>query len=171
MSNSISEVSQQVKIDIVRSEEYQANFDTKNLDHKLSYRVWSKQSKLEVAFELFALYSARRSLAYGIWTTEEGREVVFNREYQPILQRVDGVNKFADPGEFIKNIIKTEYIFGDHNCPTTYIRSKFNKDIEMTSKKKKECLLSLHISMAVIAKYTPEESVSVNRSWSIAQSF
>lgn len=170
MSNSTCEMSQEVKIDVVRSEDYQANFDTKNIDNKLSYRVWDKQSELEVAFELFALYSARRSIAYGIWTTEDGREVVFNREYQPILQRVNGVNKFADPSEFIKGIIKTEYLFGDHNCPIFYIRSKFNKDISMTSKEKKESLRSLKISMAVIAKYTPEESDSVNRRWSIAQS-
>lgn len=31
------------------------------------------------------------SLPYGLWTCDNGREVLFNRHYEPIWQRKDGV--------------------------------------------------------------------------------
>lgn len=39
---------------------------------------------------------------YGIWTTEAGREVLFNRFYEPIWERLpDGTVRKADGGEWI----------------------------------------------------------------------
>src|SRR6516164_1125725 len=39
---------------------------------------------------------------YGIWTCADGREVIFNREYWPILERRPGEKaRPADPNEWI----------------------------------------------------------------------
>jgi hypothetical protein len=40
---------------------------------------------------------------YGIWRCADGREVLFNRQYWPILQRYPGGKpKPADPNEWIR---------------------------------------------------------------------
>lgn len=42
-------------------------------------------------------------LPYGIWTCEDGREVLFNRFYEPILQRrPGGPVEPATPGEWVR---------------------------------------------------------------------
>lgn len=42
----------------------------------------------------------RAVLPYGLWTCEDGREVLFNRRYEPIWQRrVGAVAEAADPSE------------------------------------------------------------------------
>lgn len=57
-------------------------------------------------------------LPYGMWTCEDGREVLFNRKYWPIWERREREPvKAADPHEWVKGIVKTEYFFNDGNPP------------------------------------------------------
>lgn len=40
-------------------------------------------------------------LPYGLWICEDGREVLFNRFYEPIWQRYGGTVSRADPNEWV----------------------------------------------------------------------
>lgn len=40
-------------------------------------------------------------LPYGLWTCQGGREVLFNRFYEPIWQRQDGTISRVDPKEWV----------------------------------------------------------------------
>lgn len=51
-------------------------------------------------------------MPYGKWTCADGREVLFNRRYRLILQRVNGKVSDADPGEWV-SYIATDYFYGD----------------------------------------------------------
>lgn len=42
------------------------------------------------------------TLPYGCWTCDGGREVLFNRFYKPIWQRIDGAVLAADADEWIR---------------------------------------------------------------------
>lgn len=42
------------------------------------------------------------ALPYGCWTCAAGREVLFNRFYTPIWQRLDGSVLAADPDEWVR---------------------------------------------------------------------
>ena len=60
---------------------------------------------------------------YGKWTCDGGREVLFNRNYWPILER-DGNGepvKAADPGEWVKHIAQ-DWFFDDWTSPWRDIR-------------------------------------------------
>ena len=51
---------------------------------------------------------------YGIWTTEDGREVLFNRDYQPIWQRRSGEPpEPADRKEWVKGILSQRWFYKD----------------------------------------------------------
>ena len=55
---------------------------------------------------------------YGRWTTADGREVLFNRTYWPILERTpDGFAKPARPSEWVEGIVQSEYFFDDWSAP------------------------------------------------------
>jgi hypothetical protein len=59
----------------------------------------------------------RRWLPYGLWVCGDGREVLFNRFYRPIWQRMPGmVAEKADQGEWV---LWTEqrFLFGDYDAP------------------------------------------------------
>ena len=54
---------------------------------------------------------------YGIWTCADGREVLFNRAYWPILERRPGKPaKPANPNEWVE-WIEQDYYFDDGNSP------------------------------------------------------
>jgi hypothetical protein len=59
----------------------------------------------------------RRTLPYGVWTCESGREVLFNRGYRPIWQRSGEVSQPADYNEWVADIVKQEWFFHDSNPP------------------------------------------------------
>jgi hypothetical protein len=42
-----------------------------------------------------------QKLAYGKWTCPDGREVLFNRFYEPIYQRAGSIVSRADPKEWV----------------------------------------------------------------------
>lgn len=117
--------------------------------------------------EVFAIkHSVRRSLPYGKWTCADGREVIFNREYQPILQRKDGVLSYADRNERLPDIVLHEYYYDDGCDPTNILVRKFHlhgadKQDQKRSKK------SLLICLAVLKEFTPKEHGSVNSQWSL----
>lgn len=63
-------------------------------------------------------------LPYGIWTCEDGREVLFNRFYEPIWQRPpDGMPQPADPKEWV-SFVKQEWFYSD----TTRLKAKAGKN-------------------------------------------
>jgi hypothetical protein len=61
----------------------------------------------------------RYALPYGVWTTIEGREVLFNREYQALWQRSAGDVTRANPREWVVGIDhdKTKFLYADDNAP------------------------------------------------------
>lgn len=76
--------------------------------HTLKGRVWNGREK-----ELLL----RSWLPYGKWTCADGREVLFNRFYEPIWERADGVTKLADHEEWVKNTVDRGWFFKDGNPP------------------------------------------------------
>lgn len=55
-----------------------------------------------------------RCLPYGMWTCEDGRQVLFNRDYKPIFQRVPGAAATqADSAEWVRTIRKEEWFYTD----------------------------------------------------------
>ena len=55
---------------------------------------------------------------YGRWITNDGREVLFNRSYWPILERRPGAPaKAARPSEWVEDIVQSEYFFDDWSAP------------------------------------------------------
>ncbi len=55
-------------------------------------------------------------LPYGKWTCADGREVLFNRGYKPIWQRLGGCVSAADRNEWVK-WEKQEWFYTDFNSP------------------------------------------------------
>jgi hypothetical protein len=60
-----------------------------------------------------AVFSRWNDLAYGVWKTSDGRQVVFNRFYEPVWQRVGGVISDADASEWVKNIVSENFFYDD----------------------------------------------------------
>ncbi len=59
----------------------------------------------------------RFRMPYGKWTCEDGREVLFNRNYKPIWQRMPGQSaEPADPEERVP-FVKQEWFYKDGNQP------------------------------------------------------
>jgi hypothetical protein len=56
-------------------------------------------------------------LPYGTWLTGEGRQILFNRFYEPIWQRLaDGSTEPADPTEWVQSITDRRWFYHDgHN--------------------------------------------------------
>jgi crotonobetainyl-CoA:carnitine CoA-transferase CaiB-like acyl-CoA transferase len=51
---------------------------------------------------------------YGIWTCEDGREVMFNRRYPTIYQRLaDGSVSKIDGYEWVESIVAEEWFYDD----------------------------------------------------------
>jgi hypothetical protein len=66
---------------------------------------------------------------YGKWKCADGREVIFNRDYWPILERRPGEKaKPANPNEWIRGIRERDYFFDDANPPWDRRRRKAAAD-------------------------------------------
>lgn len=103
-------------------------------------------------------YSGRREIPYGRWTTKDGREVIFNREYQPMYSRSlrpGDASHFCDRAEYVLDIIKVEYFYGDHNSPVDYLTRKF-KGHELDKEQSSVCRNSLVICMSIVRNYEPK---------------
>jgi hypothetical protein len=67
----------------------------------------------------------RAMCPYGQWTTAEGREILFNRDYCPILQRWPGEYAFpADPTEWVP-WVKQKWFYND-GTPREFINTIVN---------------------------------------------
>ena len=52
-------------------------------------------------------------MPYGAWQCADGREVLFNRGYRPILERRPGADSIpADPDEWIEEIVTSVWFYG-----------------------------------------------------------
>jgi hypothetical protein len=60
-------------------------------------------------------FHRRNDYPYGKWTCADGREVLFNRFYEPIWHRLPGAlfARPADAGEWVKGIEKHDYFYDD----------------------------------------------------------
>jgi hypothetical protein len=57
---------------------------------------------------------SRRALPYGMWTCADGREVLFNRSYQPLWQRRPGGRiEAADPCEYVLFKGRAQFFYSD----------------------------------------------------------
>lgn len=67
----------------------------------------------------------RVAYPYGKWTTKDGAEVLFNREYQPIwVKHPDGKVDSAARDWWVPNIVKQEWYYNDSNPPNDDRRLK-----------------------------------------------
>jgi hypothetical protein len=72
---------------------------------------------------LHPLFPMRAKLPYGKWTCGDGKEVLFNRDFQPIWDRLPGeAARPADPDVRCEHV-KEKWYFGDRNPPWSNERS------------------------------------------------
>jgi hypothetical protein len=64
--------------------------------------------------------SRRSRLLYGVWQTESGDEILFDRQYRPRWRRTpDGTVVPVDPSEWIDGISGERWFYTDHaDLPT-----------------------------------------------------
>lgn len=54
----------------------------------------------------------RWRLPYGKWTTKSGREVIYDRAYRPLLERLpDGTLREGNMHEWVRYIVKNDYTY------------------------------------------------------------
>jgi hypothetical protein len=140
-----------------------SDIDTRDVEIRLMARGHTEKKNLAI----FGIeHCARRTLPYGKWTCTGGREVIFNREYQPIAQRVNGVVSYVDRNEWVENIEHTQYYYQDVNDPTDYLLKHLGVRTLANLNASKRSLL---ICFKVLKEFTPPEGDSVSYQWSIAQ--
>ncbi|MCL1863617.1 MAG: hypothetical protein FWF78_08630 [Defluviitaleaceae bacterium] len=75
-----------------------------------------KPSKFDEKQRLYKMW-----LPYGRWVCSDGREVLFNRFYEPIWERNANINNNqpfrADPHEWIENIVEAVSYYDDGSPP------------------------------------------------------
>lgn len=62
-------------------------------------------------------------LPYGKWTCGDGREVLFNRFYEPLYERRDGITTRADPHEWVPHEGREEWYYDDSAQPWRSLRT------------------------------------------------
>lgn len=66
-------------------------------------------------------FHRRNNLPYGLWICPDGREILFNRFYEPLWQRYPGQNPTpANPTEFIK-FAKQSWFYKDSTKDKTKV--------------------------------------------------
>lgn len=134
-----------------------------NIERDLGARGYGGTRKLTY----FAIkHIARRELPYGKWTCQDGRVVVFNREYQPILQRKNGVLSYADRNEQVGNIVEAEMFYHDGNDPSMLLTRHLGFN-DGTHEQQRDCRMSLLRCLRVLREFTPPEHYSVSHAWSL----
>jgi hypothetical protein len=65
-------------------------------------------------------------LPYGIWTTKDGRQVLFNRFYEPLFERAAGelLAVAANPTEWVKDIQRQRWFYVDDDKSSDAKRRK-----------------------------------------------
>jgi hypothetical protein len=152
---------------VIHADEVRARFSKQELSN-MKDQIETSFDGCDDILEVFAIkHSVRRTLPYGKWTCADGREVLFNREYQPIMQRKDGVVSYADHGEWVENIVSHEYFYDDSCDPVDILVRKFHLHAMPVKSERAECQKSLLICMSVLKEFTPKELGSTNRQWSV----
>jgi hypothetical protein len=59
----------------------------------------------------------RQILPYGLWTLADGRQVLFNRGYKPIWERMPGEKATAADPDWWVPWSKQQWLFGDSSAP------------------------------------------------------
>lgn len=55
---------------------------------------------------------------YGVWLTADGRELLFDRRYRPLLERQPGrPATAADPLEWVAAIVEERWLYSDADSP------------------------------------------------------
>lgn len=153
------------RVILVRASDVETTTDTDFMQTVLKEKGFGDGKDLAY----FAInHSARRTIPYGIWTCKDGREVVFNREYQPIVQKKDGVLSYADRNEWVDNIAKVQYLYDDESSPHRYLTKHLGRD-SLTAEQAKRCKKTLLICLQVLREYTPKEHGSVHGPYSVAK--
>lgn len=59
----------------------------------------------------------RADLPYGVWKCADGREVLFNRRYRPLAERLaDGTCRPADPAETVR-FVRQRFLYSPPFAP------------------------------------------------------
>lgn len=148
---------------ITHARDIQMQTDTRAVDFRLERNV-ELQSDPQYAIHFVIIHSMRRTLPYGVWTCTDGRKVVFNREYQPIHQCLDGVYSYADRNEIVENIEHAVMYYDDFSAPMKLIERPGHP--LPIGDQRNRCKKSLAICLSILREYTPEEHDSVSRQWS-----
>jgi hypothetical protein len=89
---------------------------TRNANQNLAVAIVDKRT----AYDLW-----RAMRPYGFWVCDDGREVLFNRHYTPILQRYRGQPCWpADPNEWVK-FEKQFWLYND-GTPPELVKARMN---------------------------------------------
>jgi hypothetical protein len=84
---------------------------------KKARRLACFQRIFQEIFRWTSIHGTQRC-PYGKWICGDGREVIFNRMYWPILEPRPGEPaKPARPGEWIEGIVEDQYYFDDYDSP------------------------------------------------------
>lgn len=153
----------QVKtINIVRCADFQSNFNMSTINGRIEQLEYFNKDMMAIKA---IRHSAKRTLPYGRWTTEDGTEFIFNRNYQPMFSLKNGKKEFVLPSFYVYKIVKVEYFYGDHNNPVDYLLRKFKQRAILTSSEISERKKSLLISLKILQDYHPEDNTYPNQSW------
>jgi hypothetical protein len=150
---------------VTRADEFLNSFDVSGILSVLSSNGKADGREL-AAFTI--KHTARRILPYGMWTCKDGSEVIFNRNYQPIIHRVNGEDSYIDSNKWIHDIVETKMFYNDANAPMMYLTKHLGQQ-SLSAASSKKCKKSLLICLQILRDYTPKESGSVSMADSIAK--
>jgi hypothetical protein len=87
-------------------------------------QAYFSRTELSILSEpLHPLFPMRAKLPYGKWTCADGKEVLFNRDYEPIWERLPGEMASAADRKAQYEHVKEKWFFGDRNPPWSSERS------------------------------------------------
>lgn len=165
MANSAN-ATQLPPIKVIRSMETQSQIDTTSIEVLMKCKGLTDSKDLA---RFTIQHSARRTLPYGMWTCFDGRQVLFNREYQPILEKKDDKTGYCDHSEWVDNatIETTQYFYDDVTSPMRYLVKHLGGET-LDARSAKDCKKALHICLQFLKDFTPKESSSVTTRYSVA---
>lgn len=146
---------------VVTSDTVHATYSTEMIENSLREHGSSAGKGLA----LFGImYCARRSLPYGQWDCVDGRAILFNREYQPIIQRHNGMLSYCDHFEWVNLEGATvTYFYDDSTSPMNYLGKHLGRSCFNSA----DCRKSLLICLDKLREFTPEENSVVNKRYSV----
>jgi hypothetical protein len=87
-------------------------------------QAYFSRTELSILSEpLHPLFPMGAKLPYGMWTCADRKEVLFNRDYEPIWKRLPGEMASAADRKAKYEHVKEKWFFGDRNPPWSSERS------------------------------------------------